>query len=226
MTARDSRPDASCFGLEAGVAARAVATRVSNPNSRPKGGTHRREPAGPVDHMTTFHRWFESGEYSLLGHTDLPEQCGPVGVVIVPPFGWEDVCSYRPLRFLARSLAGHGIPVLRFDLPGTGDSSGSLLCRGLVEAWVQSVGDAAAELRALAGVEQVALLGIRLGATLAAVAASRGANVQDLVLWGVSPSGRVELREMRAYARMERWEFSVEPPAGSEPAPASKSAGS
>ena len=75
--------------------------------------------------MNTVHRCFESGGYSLLGHIDFPQSArGSMGVLIVPSFGWEDVCSYRPLRFLARTLADEGIPAMRFDLPGTGDSSG------------------------------------------------------------------------------------------------------
>src|SRR5438105_4148390 len=111
----------------------------------------------------TIHRWFESGKYTLLAHADLPEASGALGVVIVPALGWEEVCSYRPLRFLAQTLADRGIPVLRYDLPGTGDSSGDLLDSNLVSAWIDSVEDAVSQLRALSGVKQVALLGIRAG---------------------------------------------------------------
>src|SRR5258706_5442820 len=115
--------------------------------------------------MSTVHGWFRSGAYSLLGHLDCPQDtCGPLGIVIVPPFGWEDVCSYRPLRFLAQTLAASGIPALRYDLPGTGDSSGAVLDSALVNAWIQSVGDAAAELRAATSVRHVAVVGVRLGA--------------------------------------------------------------
>jgi len=160
----------------------------------------------------TLHRWFESGSYSLLAHVDLPQASGNLGVVIVPAFGWEEVCSYRPLRFFARMLAERGLPVLRYDLPGTGDSSGGLLDENLVEAWIQSVDDAAAELRRAAAVQHVALLGVRMGGLLAAMAAGRGADVQDLILWGAASSGRSEMRELRAYANMERWEFGTEDP--------------
>ena len=160
----------------------------------------------------TLHRWFESGKYSLLAHADLPQASGQLGVVIVPPFGWEEMCSYRPLRFLARTLAERGLPVLRYDMPGSGDGSGGVLDEGLVEAWIQSIDDAAAELRATAGVQDVALLGVRMGGLLAAIAAGRGADVQDLILWGSASSGRSEMRELRAYANMERWEFGTEDP--------------
>ncbi|MEO8052975.1 MAG: alpha/beta fold hydrolase [Acidobacteriota bacterium] len=159
--------------------------------------------------MNTIHRWFRSGGYSLMGHIDPPETPSErLGVLMVPPFGWEDVSSYRPLRFVARTLAENGWPVLRFDLPGTGDSSGSALDSGLLDAWIQSVDDAAAELRAATGVKDVVVLGIRLGALLAVSAAGRGANLQDLVLWGPAASGRAMLRELRAFGRLERIEFA------------------
>ena len=159
--------------------------------------------------MNTLHRWFHSGSYSLMGHIDLPETpWQSLGVLIVPPFGWEDISSYRPLRFLGKALAAGGIPALRFDLPGTGDSAGSALDSGLFEAWIQSVGDAAAELRAAIGVEDVAAVGIRLGAMLALSAAGRGSNLQDLVLWGAAASGRAMLRELRAFGNMERIEYA------------------
>jgi len=158
--------------------------------------------------MNTIHGWFRSGAYSLLGHIDVPETPrGTVGVLVVPPFGWEDVCSYRPLRFLAKTLATSGIPVMRFDLPGTGDSSGSALDSGLLEAWIQSVDDAATELRAVTGVKDVAVVGIRLGALLALTAAARGSKLQDLILWGATASGRAMLRELRAFGNMERLEY-------------------
>jgi pimeloyl-ACP methyl ester carboxylesterase len=169
--------------------------------------------------MTTLHRWFRSGKYSLLGHTDFAKRSGSAGVLIVPPFGFEEVCCYRPLRFLARTFAAEGIPTLRFDLPGTGDSSGGLLDSGLLDQWILSVDAAAEELRAVSGVEDVAVLGIRLGGMLATMAAARGANVQDLVLWGSVSTGHAVLRELRAFANMERWEYGNGAPSPPQPIP-------
>lgn len=154
--------------------------------------------------MNTIHHWFRSGDYVLLGHTDIPANPGPLGVIVVPPFGWEDVCSYRPLRFVARTFAANGIPALRFDLPGTGNSSGGPIDCGLLKSWIGSVSDAIDQLRLVAGVAQVAVFGIGLGGMLAISAVAAGSDVPAIVLWGTSSSGHAVLHELRAFARMER----------------------
>jgi pimeloyl-ACP methyl ester carboxylesterase len=159
--------------------------------------------------MKTIHRWFSSGDYSLLGHFDCPETQGAqLGALIVPPFGWEDVCSYRPLRCLGRTLAENGIPALRFDLPGTGDSAGGSRDDGLLDAWIRSVNDAALELRRSTGVADVAVVGIRLGAMLAVSAMAQESTVQDLILWGARSNGRALLRELRAFGNMQDAEYA------------------
>jgi pimeloyl-ACP methyl ester carboxylesterase len=170
--------------------------------------------------MKTRHLWFGSGNYSLLGHLDVPqEDCVGTGVVIVPPFGWEEVCSYRPLRFMAQTFARMGFPTLRYDLPGTGDSSGGAQDPGLFESWINSVEDAACELRYSAGVENVTVVGIHLGAILALIAASRGADFQAMALWGPAARGRTILRELRALANIERAESLAEQDAPPQPIP-------
>jgi pimeloyl-ACP methyl ester carboxylesterase len=167
--------------------------------------------------VTTHHHWFRSGDHFVLGHIDVPKGPARLGVVIVPPFGWDDICAYRPLRSLARSLAAKGIPVLRFDLPGTGDSSGSALDHKLLGAWIQSVQDAVAELKAASGVQAVSIVGVRFGGMLAVAAASAGTQVESLVLWGASATGRVLLRELRAFRNLEVTELAEGETAPSQP---------
>lgn len=151
----------------------------------------------------TRHQWFHSGNHLVLAHVDVPFNPARSGVVIVPPFGWDDICAYRPLRSLAHRMASRGIAVLRFDLPGTGDSSGSAHDHNLVAAWIQSVRDAVAELKATTGVQEVSVLGVRLGAMLSLAAASAGMQVENLILWGASATGRTLLRELRAFRNLE-----------------------
>jgi pimeloyl-ACP methyl ester carboxylesterase len=183
-------------------------------------------PGNGSQPISTRHRWFRSGDYTLLGHLDAPQAtCGHTGVVIVPPFGWEEVCSYRPLRFMAQRFAQMGIPTLRYDLPGTGDSSGDARDPELFESWIQSVSDAATELRNATGVSSVAPVGIHLGAILAMMAASRGADFQKLVLWGPAAQGRTVLRELRAAASMEHAETLPEQDAPPQPIPGLESGG-
>src|SRR5581483_6724610 len=84
------------------------------------------------------------------------------GVVICPPFGWEEVCSYRARRTWAQTLARAGFPTVRLDLPGTGDSAGSPRSAGLLELWTGALHSTAAWLRTVSGCERVAAIGIGL----------------------------------------------------------------
>lgn len=125
------------------------------------------------------------------------------GVVICPPFGWEEVCSYRSRRAWARYLADEGHPVLRIDLPGTGDSAGSPRDPARLEAWAGAVEQAAAWLQATTGCARVAAIGIGLGGMVAVRAAARGAPIDDFVLWAVPARGRSLVRELEMFARLE-----------------------
>lgn len=124
-------------------------------------------------------------------------------VLLLPPFGWEDMCSHRPRREWAEHLARRGHPVLRLDLPGTGDSAGGPCDPDRLAAWLSAVTGAAAWLRTESGAGRVVALGIGLGGLLAAAALSRGAAIDDLVLWGVPARGRTLVRELSAFARLE-----------------------
>ena len=102
----------------------------------------------------------------------LPHSPTAPGVVIAPPIGRERLRCYRELANLARYLAAQGHPVMRFDYRGEGESSGKF--EGLnLSSRVQDIGYAAAELRRLSGEEEICLLGLRLGAVLALMAADQ-----------------------------------------------------
>ncbi len=137
-----------------------------------------------------------------LGLLHPAEGAGPA-VLLCPPFGREEVASYRSRLEWAESLAAAGMPVLRFDLPGTGDSSGGPYDSDRVGAWIAGVAAAAAALRAETGRQHTAVIGIGVGGLVALAAVADGAAVDDLVLWGVPAGGRQLVRELEAFGRIE-----------------------
>ena len=126
---------------------------------------------------------------------------GSEGVVLCSAFGYDALCTYRGLRRLAERLAARGMPVLRFDYPGTGDSAGDASDPGRWRAWIDSIKQAVAMLRESTGVERVTLCGLRLGGMLAALAAQELGDVDGLVLLAPVLSGKNYQRELRAHYR-------------------------
>ena len=118
-----------------------------------------------------------------------------MGVVICSPFGHEDRAAHRGLRQLAIVAADAGIATLRFDYQGTGDSAGADTEHDHPTAWVRSVHAAIGALRTRSGVTRICLLGARLGALAAALAASERDDVCALVALAPVVRGRGFLRE-------------------------------
>ncbi len=139
-------------------------------------------------------------------------------VLLCPPFGNGELCSYRSRRDWAMQLARAGHATLRIDLPGCGDSSGGPGDRELMAAWTQAVAEGGEWLRAHAGAVRVAAVGIGLGGLLAALAIAEEAPIDDLVLWAVPSRGRTLVRELRAFTRLEdAAPLQADPALGSAP---------
>ena len=119
--------------------------------------------------------------------------------VICPPVGYEYTRAHRSLRHLADRLASRGVPALRFDYHGIGDSIGSDLDPDRLGAWQASIAAAVRQAKAISGRGRVCLVGVRLGASLAAMAAARE-PVDLLVLWNACVTGKPYLRELQAIA--------------------------
>ena len=118
-------------------------------------------------------------------------------VVLCAPLGHEALHTHASYRYLAEQLAAAGFPTLRFDSDGTGDSAGGDEDEGRVGNWLGSIGFAVDTLRQRSAIEAVSLFGVRVGATLAAVAAAERGDIAELLLWAACRSGRLWRREMR-----------------------------
>lgn len=120
--------------------------------------------------------------------------------MLCQPFGREAMWVHKGWRVLAENLAAAGSPTLRFDYAGTGDSAGESEDFGegeeQLERWLKSIRAAVAFLKQTTGVTEVALCGLRLGATLAAMVAA-DEDIGELVLLAPVASGRQYLRELR-----------------------------
>jgi alpha-beta hydrolase superfamily lysophospholipase len=143
--------------------------------------------------------YFPSDVPRLFGWLHVPpaEQAADVGLVICKPFGAEAICGHRSLRAFAEMAAAAGVPALRFDYLGTGDSADIDPDADQIEAWCRDVLAAVDELRRRTGVTRVCLLGLRLGALLATLAAARSDCVDGLILVAPVISGPRYLRELR-----------------------------
>jgi alpha-beta hydrolase superfamily lysophospholipase len=148
--------------------------------------------------VTATPLWFGPSERPLFGWFHEPEDGrARSGVVLCSPIGDEERRVYLTYRKLAESLATAGLAVLRFSYDGTGDSAGTLDDPDRVQAWVSSISNAVDLVRE-AGVEHVALVGMRLGATLATHAARGMDRPPDaMVLWDPCVNGREFLRHQQ-----------------------------
>jgi alpha-beta hydrolase superfamily lysophospholipase len=143
--------------------------------------------------------YFKSDDNQLFAwlHGPAAPLASKVGVVICAPYGYESICAHRSIREFAETIAAAGIPAMRFDYSGTGDSAEIDESADQIALWTRDVIAAMRELRQQTGVERVCLLGIRLGAMLAALAAAECRAVDSLILIGPVVSGRRYVRELR-----------------------------
>ena len=145
----------------------------------------------------------------LFGALHQPQRLRPrsTAVLLCNPFGEEASRAHRSFRVLATQLERAGYAGLRFDYSGTGDSLGDSRA-ATIDAWIDDVGIATERLRSATGASRVAVIGLRLGATLAMLASARGElRPRHLLLWDPVVDGAAYLRELiaqhRAYMRSE-----------------------
>jgi pimeloyl-ACP methyl ester carboxylesterase len=159
---------------------------------------------------TTVTTYIESGDGFLFAALDRPDPGLPARtpVLVCAPWGWPELSSYRSRRNWGRDLADAGHPVLRIDLPGVGNASGTPRDPdlGLGRAWVEGIADAARWLRGRVGGEApVAALGLGIGGLLALEAIAAGAPIDEIAMWAPPETGASFVREARMFSRMQRW---------------------
>lgn len=152
--------------------------------------------------------YFGAPDNSLFGiyHLPVPGAARDCAVVLCPPIEPEYIRCHRAYRQLAVRLARAGFPVLRFDYSGTGDSAGEAAVEGL-SAWAADVGTAADEAKKRSRLDKVILVGLRLGAALAAAAASGRSDITGLALWEPVVNGTAYVEELRAWHQDKLWYF-------------------
>ncbi len=123
---------------------------------------------------------------------------GDRGVVMCAAMGYEALCAHQSWRVLADNLAAAGLPTLRFDYPGAGDSLDDADDPTPYESWRRSVKEATAWMRETLGVQEIILIGFRIGATLAA----ETGGASHLVQLAPVVKGSAYLRELRILSRM------------------------
>ena len=162
--------------------------------------------------------FFGSSDKQLFGVHHAPEgaEVRDGAVLLCPSLGHEYIAGHASLTQLGQHLARQGLHVLRFDFYGCGDSAGDIEDAS-VEQWIEDVGTALQELRDTSGSRRVSVIGLRLGASIAALAAAQmqsagGPEIQAAVLWEPVVSGSEYLQGL---ARLEnRWlgAMYVKPP--------------
>ncbi|MBV9654700.1 MAG: hypothetical protein JOZ42_09070 [Acetobacteraceae bacterium] len=124
------------------------------------------------------------------------------GVVMCGPLGYDLICTYRNWRRLAKGLAEAGLPTLRFDYFGTGDSAGEDGPDRL-PSWLASIRNGLEWMAQNGGVDEVTLCGLRLGSVLAMLAAADSAvPIARAALLAPPISGRTFVRELKLKQRL------------------------
>jgi alpha-beta hydrolase superfamily lysophospholipase len=154
---------------------------------------------------TVLEGWFPGGKRPMdplqLGFVHVPAGGRARGaVVLCPSIGKEHIVSYRGLRLAAQKLCDAGLLVVRFDYPGTGDSLGEQTDPAAVRRWIAGTA-AAVELARSTGAGDVALVGLRAGALLAAQVAIDVGPLHALCLWDPVLRGRSLARQQQAVYR-------------------------
>lgn len=149
--------------------------------------------------------FFAREDARLFGILHSPEGAAqPLAFVMSHPFGEEKLWSHRVFVSFARTLAQRGHAVLRFDYFGAGDSSGMSADASLTSHRADLLAAIGALEQKVPGVQRIGLIGLRLGASFAALVAESAAEsatlarvrTAPLVLWDPILDGDAYFQEL------------------------------
>jgi len=147
--------------------------------------------ANPQELTTLSHQ--TTGCYSVF-HEPQGNSIADFALLICYPYGQEYIRSHRALRSLAIQLAKAGVPCLRFDYRGTGDSTGEKF------SLADGIADIQHQYQWLTNETglPVKVLGVRVGALLALKALKNEPDLQSFSLWDPVISGAEYLKELQS----------------------------
>ena len=143
--------------------------------------------------------FFNNDNYTLFGVIYTPQYidiANGKGIVICDPFGEEKLWAQRICVNFSRHLAKLGYTILRFDYMGRGDSDGDFK-DATVRTRISDVKCAINYLKSSKySLDFIGLIGLRFGATVAALAAEEDQNIGCLVLWNPITSGQSYINDL------------------------------
>jgi exosortase A-associated hydrolase 1 len=123
---------------------------------------------------------FNCQQATLYGVLSMPQQALPTGVLFIVGGPQYRAGSHRQFTLLARQLATAGVPVMRFDYRGMGDSEGEPRDFTQIDDDIRAALDAF--FRHAPGIQEVVLWGLCDAASAALAYAHQDARVSGLVL--------------------------------------------
>jgi len=128
-------------------------------------------------------------------HNPITLRNSKIGIVICNPVGQEYIRCYYAILELAKRLSEKGFHVLRFDYYGTGESDGGAEDLSF-DGMVGDIENAIREIKVGTQVDNIYLIGLRLGAALA-LKASTDTRVNAIVMWSPILNGESYLKELK-----------------------------
>jgi len=165
------------------------------------------------------HEFVDIDGESLYVATYLPNEPPRAAAVFCLPIHEEQKSAYRPSVDAARAAADAGCACARFHYAGTDDSSGDVLLLTM-ERMAQDIVGVSELLRVRTGVERIALVGIRLGAAAALMAAEGLAGLAGVLAVEPVQNGGTYLSRVMTRRKIRKMVTAAEGATEAEAAPA------